>query len=217
MEERRGTLARISDAMGNIDKATVLGLIEKHLKNGLDPLKIIDELREGLEMVGDKFEKGEYFLLNLIYAAEVFKDAAALLMPKLQESQKGVKRRAKVLIGTVQGDIHDIGKNIVIALLDARGYEVTDLGVDVPPERFVDKIRELKPPVVGMSGLLTASIDSMNTTVKAIADGGFRRDVRVIIGGGIVGEEWTHGKVEADAVTRSAVEGVRLIEGFTTT
>jgi len=207
-------LGRIAEAMGNIDKTVVIQALEQDLRNNVDPIDIIDELRAGLEIVGEKFEKGEFFLLHLMYGAEIFKDAAALVMPKIRQGRIELKKKAKVLIGTVKGDIHDIGKNIVISLLESKGFDVKDLGVDVPPERFVEEVREFKPDVVGMSGLLTASVDFMSSTIKAIADAGLRERVKVIVGGGIVADEWTHGKTGADAVAESAVEGVKTIGKF---
>lgn len=204
----------IADVMANIDKPNVLRLVDEELKKGNDPLKIIDELREGLEIVGNKYETGDYFLLDLIYSGEIFKDVAALLAPKIKDGRSTMKRKARIMIGTVKGDIHDIGKNIVMTLLDSRGFDTMDLGVDVPPEAFVQKAKDFKPAVVGMSGLLTASIDSMNDTVAALANAGLRTGTKIIVGGGIVGDRWTQGKVTADATTRSAVEGVNIIERF---
>jgi len=208
-------MAGIAEAMANIDKPNVLTLVDEELKRGTDPLRIIDQLREGLEVVGDKYEKGDYFLLDLIFSGEIFKDVAALLAPKIKEGRVEIKRRAKILIGTVKGDIHDIGKNIVVTLLDSKGFEAMDLGVDIPPHAFVEKTRDFEPVVIGMSGLLTASIDSMNETVNALTEAGLRSRTKIIVGGGIVGDQWTQGKVVADATTRSAVEGVKIIEGFT--
>jgi methylmalonyl-CoA mutase cobalamin-binding domain/chain len=214
VEEGRRALGRIAEAMGNIDKTTVIQLIEQNIKSNVDPIQILDELRAGLEIVGEKYEKGQYFLLHLMYGAEIFKDGAALLMPKIKQAQVELKKKAKVLIGTVKGDIHDIGKNIVIALLESKGFDVKDLGVDVPPERFVEEVREFKPTVVGMSGLLTASVDFMSSTIEAIAAAGLREGIKVIAGGGMVAEVWVEGKTGADAVAQSAVDGVKTIESF---
>lgn len=205
----------IAEAMANIDKPNVLRLVDEELKRGTDPLTVIAELREGLEAVGNKYERGDYFLFDLIFSGEIFKDAAALLAPKIKDGRSAMIRKARVMIGTVKGDIHDIGKNIVTTLLDSRGFETMDLGVDVPPETFVQEARDFKPAVVGMSGLLTASIDFMNDTIAALANAGLRTSTKVIVGGGIVGDQWTQGKVTADATTRSAVEGVNIIETFT--
>jgi len=204
----------IVEAMGKLDKNSVISAVKEELERNKDPLQIIEELRRGLDIVGEKYEKGEYFLLELIMAGEIFKDAASLILPKIKERYGGVSKKGKVLIGTVRGDIHDLGKNIVSTLLECAGFEVIDLGVDAPAELFVEKIKEHKPEVVAMSGLLTASIDEMNKTIEAIERAGLREKVKVIVGGGIVGEEWTVGKVKADAATTNAAEGVKIIESW---
>ena len=200
--------------MAAIDKDSVLIAVKDAIRRNEDPLGSIEELRLGLEVVGDNFEKGKYFLFQLIMAGEIFKDATALIVPKIRERYGSVRKRGKFLIGTVAGDIHDLGKNIVSTLLECAGFEVVDLGVDVPADVFVEKIRQHKPQIVGMSGLLTASIDEMEKTITALEHAGIRNEVRVIVGGGIVGERWVKGKVRADATTTSAVEGVRIAESY---
>ena len=207
-------MGKIAEAMGNLDKTTVIQLIEQNLAYKTDLTQILEELRAGLEIVGEKYEKGEYFLFHLLYGAEIFKDAAALLMPQIKESQLELEKKARVLIGTVKGDIHDIGKNIVVALLESKGFDVKDLGVDIPEERFVTETRTFKPIVIGMSGLLTASVEAMESTIKAITDAGLHAGLKVIVGGGIVADEWTQGRTGADAIAQSAVEGVKTIESF---
>jgi len=184
--------------------------VEEYLKKGLDPLEILKELQKGMELVGEKYERGEYFLFNLIWSGEIFKEAAKILMPKIREKYKTIKKKGKVMIGTVKGDIHDIGKNIVITLLESAGFDVVDLGVDIPPEEFVRKAKETKPDVIGMSGLLTASIDAMRETIELLKREGI--NAKVIVGGGIVGEKWVSGKLRVDATATSAPEGVKMIE-----
>lgn len=200
--------------MAAIDKDSVLIAVKDAIRRNEDPLGSIEELRLGLEVVGDNFEKGKYFLFQLIMAGEIFKDATALIVPKIRERYGSVRKRGKFLIGTVAGDIHDLGKNIVATLLECAGFEVVDLGVDVPADVFVEKIRQHKPQIVGMSGLLTASIDEMEKTITALEHAGLRKEVRVIVGGGIVGEKWVKGKIRADATTTSAVQGVRIAESY---
>ena len=207
-------MGNLAKAMARLDKDSVIEIVNQELKSGKDPLEIIEELRKGMEIVGEGFEKLERFLMDLIWAAEIFKDAAGLIMPKIKEEMKDIPTKGKVLIGTVKGDIHDIGKNLVMALLECAGFEVLDLGVDVAPEVFVEKIREYKPQVVGMSGLLTASIDFMQETIKAIEKEDLRKELRIMVGGGVVGDQWTKGKVDADASVTSAVEGVKLAEKY---
>ena len=207
-------MGKLAEAMAKLDKDSVIDLVSKELMSGKDPLEIIEELRKGMEIVGEGFEKLERFLMDLIWAAQIFKDAAELIMPMIKAKKKDVPAKGKVVIGTVKGDIHDIGKNLIMALLECAGFEVVDLGVDVAPDVFVEKIREHKPQIVGMSGLLTASIGAMQETIQAIENAGLREELRIIVGGGVVGDQWTKGKVKADAVTTSAVEGVKRAEKY---
>ncbi|UCH70388.1 MAG: cobalamin-dependent protein [Candidatus Bathyarchaeota archaeon] len=207
-------MGKLAEAMGKLDKKSVIEIVRQELNSGKDPLEIIEELRKGMEIVGEGFEKLERFLMDLIWASEIFKDAAALIMPKIKEKMKNVPVKGKVVIGTVKGDIHDIGKNLVMALLECAGFKVLDLGVDIAPEVFVEKIKAYKPQIVGMSGLLTASIDVMQETIQAIEKEGLRKGLKIIVGGGVVGDKWTKGKVNADATVTSAVEGVKLAEEY---
>jgi methanogenic corrinoid protein MtbC1 len=207
-------MGKLAEAMANLDKDSVIDLVSKELMSEKDPLEIIEELRKGMEIIGEEFEKLERFLMDLIWAAQIFKDATELIMPMIKEKKKDASAKGKVVIGTVKGDIHDIGKNLIMALLECAGFEVVDLGVDVASEVFVEKIREHKPQIVGMSGLLTASIDAMQETIQAIENAGLREELRIIVGGGVVGDQWTKGKVKADAVTTSAVEGVKRAEKY---
>ncbi len=207
-------MGKLAEAMAKLEKDSVIKIVSQELKSGKDPLEIIEELRKGMEIVGEEFEKLERFLMDLIWASEIFKDAASLIMPKIKEKMKDIPVKGKVVIGTVKGDIHDIGKNLVMALLECAGFEVLDLGVDIAPEVFVEKIKEHKPQIVGMSGLLTASIDVMQETIEAIEKAGLRKELKIVVGGGVVGDQWTKGKVKADATVTSAVEGVKLAEEY---
>jgi methylmalonyl-CoA mutase cobalamin-binding domain/chain len=207
-------MGKLAEAMAKLDKDSVIDIVSKELMSGKDPLEIIEELRKGMGIVGEGFEKLERFLMDLIWAAQIFKDATELIMPMIKAKKKDVPAKGKVVIGTVKGDIHDIGKNLIMALLECAGFEVVDLGVDVASDIFVEKIREHKPQIVGMSGLLTASIDSMQETIQAIENAGLREELIIIVGGGVVGDQWTKGKVKADAVTTSAVEGVKRAEKY---
>lgn len=207
-------MGKLAEAMANLDKDSVIDIVSKELMSGKDPLEIIEELRKGMEIVGEGFEKLERFLMDLIWAAQIFKDASELIMPMIKAKKKDVPAKGKVVIGTVKGDIHDIGKNLIMALLECAGFEVIDLGVDVTSEVFIEKIREHKPQIVGMSGLLTASINSMQETIQAIEKEGLRKELKILVGGGVVGDQWTRGKVKADAVATSAVEGVKQAEKY---
>jgi methylmalonyl-CoA mutase cobalamin-binding domain/chain len=198
---------KIADAIVELDEPTALELAEKLIKNGTDPVQILEMCRSGMGIVGEKFEKGEFFLSEMIMAAEIFNQVMELIRPQLMKTV--TKKLGKIVIGTVEGDVHDIGKNIMIALLEAEGFEVIDLGVDVAPERFVSAIKEYKPDIVGMSSLLTVALGATKTTVDAIEAAGLRDKVKIIIGGGRVDAHAAE-YIKPDAYTDNAANGVRL-------
>ena len=201
----------LADSLVALDKDAALAATEEALDANQDPLVLVDEARQGLEVVGLKFDSGEFFLMELMRAAQIFQSVADVLNPRIVEAYGGVETTGKVLMGTVAGDIHDLGKNIVKILLECRGVEVIDLGVDVPTERFVEAVKEHQPQVVGMSALLTASVAEMNKNVQVMEAAGLRDQVKVILGGGIVGEI-DQSMLHADHATVDANQGVRLIE-----
>jgi trimethylamine corrinoid protein len=194
-------------ALVEMEEAEALRLAKQLLDEGTDPLTILNACSTAMETVGARFEKGEYFLPHLMMAGEMLKQISDIVKPLLRE-EKGAAGKGRFLIGTVKGDIHDIGKNIVVFLLEANGFEVRDIGIDQPPENFVEAIREFQPRVVGMSGLLTLAFDSMRETVKSIEEAGLRDTVRIIIGGGQITEK-VRDYVGADAFAPDAVAGVR--------
>lgn len=197
----------LADALAGLDEKSALALVEEKLKAGIDPLLILDEARQGMEVVGSKFEKGDYFLGELVYSGEILKQISKLVKPHLL-ADSGKEPQGVIVIGSVSGDLHDIGKNIVTFLLEANGFKVYDLGVDVPPEKFVEKIRETGAKIVGLSGLLTAAIDSMKNTVEAIRNEQ-SVDVKIMIGGAPTDEEAKR-YTGADAWGRDALDGVSL-------
>jgi methylmalonyl-CoA mutase cobalamin-binding domain/chain len=196
------------EALVEMRETEALAEARKLLDRGTDPLEILEACSKAMETVGKRFEKGEYFLPHLMMAGEMLRQISAMIKP-LMKQEKEEAGRGKVLIGTVKGDIHDIGKNIVTFLLEANGFEVKDIGIDQPPERFVEAIREFQPRVVGMSGLLTLAFDSMKETVEAIEKAGLREKVRIMIGGGQVTEK-VKDYTGADAQGADAIAGVRL-------
>jgi methylmalonyl-CoA mutase cobalamin-binding domain/chain len=208
--ERRRAVG-LADSLVALDKDAALAATEEALDANQDPLVLVDEARQGLEVVGLKFDSGEFFLMELMRAAQIFQSVADVLNPRIVEAYGGVETTGKVLMGTVAGDIHDLGKNIVKILLECRGVEVIDLGVDVPTERFVEAVKEHQAQVVGMSALLTASVAEMNKNVEAMEAAGLRDQVKVILGGGIVGEI-DPSMLQADHATVDANQGVRQIE-----
>jgi len=205
-------MGEIADALVKLQKDSVITGVAEALRKDEDPIQLIEELRQGLDAIGEMFENGEYYLLELIMAGEIFKDAAVLITPKIQERYGNDVKRGKVLVGTVEGDIHDLGKNIVATLLECAQFEIIDLGVDVPADVFVNKIKEHRPKIVGLSGLLTASIMEMNKIIDAIEQADLRNEVKVIVGGGVVGEVWTRGKLNADAAATNVAQGIKTIE-----
>ena len=202
------SLEAITEAISNLEEKQVLQLVKEKLDNGEDPIKILDACRIGMAKVG-KGAGDTVFLTDLIMAGEIFNQAMELLLPKLTSGSS--KNLGKVVIGTVQGDIHNIGKDIAINFLKAEGFEVVDLGVDVPPQKFVEAIDEHNPMVVGMSGLLTLSIEPMKKSVEAIKAANKREKVKIIIGGERTDDE-VCSYVGADAWVNDAIEGVKIIK-----
>jgi 5-methyltetrahydrofolate--homocysteine methyltransferase len=196
------------DAMVEMQEAQALQRAKQLLEEGTDPMTILKACSTAMETVGKRFEKGEYFLPNLMMAGEMLKQISAMIKPLIQD-EKIEAGRGRVLLGTVKGDIHDIGKNIVTFLLETNGFEVRDIGIDQPPEKFVEAIEDFQPKVVGLSGLLTLAFESMKETVRAIDAAGLRKDVRIMIGGAQVTEQ-VKDYTGADAYGPDAMAGVRL-------
>lgn len=183
---------------------------KKAVEVGVDPLRAIEDgLAQGIREVGDKFDKGEIFLPELVMAAEAMKSALEVLEPKLKRKKKERRTLGRVLLGTVEGDIHNIGKTIVAAMLTANGFEVIDVGVDVPTERFVEKVRELKPDILGLSALLTTTLPAQGAVIETLKKEGLRRTLKVIIGGAPASKEWAE-KIGADGYGANAVEAVEV-------
>lgn len=198
------------NAIADMREDDALALAQEAMDGGTDPLGILAAAREAMDIVGKRFETGEYFLPELIMAGEMLKQITELVRPELAKLPQ-VERKGKVLIGSVAGDIHDIGKNIVTFMLDVNGYDVLDLGVDVSVAKFVDAIREFKPQVVGLSGFLTLAFDSMKDTVKAIEEAGLRDQVKIMIGGGQITDKIC-AYAGADAYGDDAMEAVSLAQ-----
>lgn len=199
---------RLVDVIVDMQEKQALAVTQEMLNGGVEPLGILDDCRAALEIVGKRFETGEYFLPELVMAGEILKEIAALVKPHLAH-ESAQQKRGKVLIGTVKGDIHDLGKDIVVFLLDANGFDVRDLGVDVPPQRFVEQIREWEPEVLGLCGLLTVAAESMKKTVDAISTAGMRDRVQIMVGGGAVDEN-VRRYAGADAFGADAMAAVTL-------
>ena len=198
----------LADALADLKEEEALQITEERLGAGEDPLKILDDARRGMEIVGKRFETREYFIPDLVYSGEILKEITNMVKPRLTREGE-VKRLGKVVIGTVAGDIHDIGKDIVTFMLEINGFEVYDLGVDIQAQRFVEKIKETDAHIVGLSGFLTLAFDSMKETIEAIKTAGLRDKVKIMVGGGLIDEE-IRKYTGADAYGRDAVAAVKL-------
>jgi methanogenic corrinoid protein MtbC1 len=198
----------LAKALGDLKEDEALAIVEKRLKAGADPMAILDEARRGMETVGKRFSASEYFIPDLVYSGEILKRINELVKPKMAGAG-AAKTGGKVIIGTVAGDIHDIGKDIVVFMLDVSGFNVIDLGVDVPAQKFVDKLKESGAPILGLSGFLTLAYDSMKQTIDAIKASGLRNKTKIMIGGGQITEEVMK-YTGADAYGKDAMAGVTL-------
>ncbi|RLI45893.1 cobalamin-binding protein [Candidatus Bathyarchaeota archaeon] len=214
MDREKEILCRLRDAIVNFDIEGVREACREAVDASIPVYKAItDGMAKGMEIVGKKYEDGEYFLAELIMAGETMKEGMKVLEPYLKGRE--VKKIGKVVIGTVRGDLHDIGKNIVVTLLSAAGFEVIDLGVDVPPEKFVDAVKKNNPDIVGMSALLTTTMTEMENVIKALKEAGLRDKVKIIIGGAPITQEYAE-KIGADAAASDAVEGVNICKEWVT-
>jgi len=202
----------LKEAVIELREADALRITEEELKGGADPLEIVAACREAMDVIGRRFADGEAFIPELIMAGEIMTGVTARLKPYLKADATGEKL-GTVVMCTVQGDIHDIGKDIVVTMLDIAGFNVVDLGVDVPVAKVVETVRESKAQVLGLSGLLTVAFESMKATVAAVDVAGLRSDVKVMLGGAPV----TDAVVEfagADAWGKDAVAAVELAKSW---
>jgi 5-methyltetrahydrofolate--homocysteine methyltransferase len=199
---------KLVEAMVNMKEKEALEITREMLDGGEDPMNILNACKDAMNEVGARFEKGDYFLPELVMAGEMLNQISEIVKPKLTSAVE-TERLGKVIIGTVEGDIHDIGKDLVVFMLDVNGFEVLDLGIDVPVQKFVDAIKDFQPAVVGLSGFLTLAFDSMKATVDAIAEAGLRDQIKIMIGGGQIDDE-VKKYAGADAYGSDAVEAVKL-------
>ena len=204
------SLEAITEAITNLEEEKVLKLVKEKLDAGEDPIKLLEACRKGIAEIG-KGTADEIFLTDLIMVGEIFNEAVELLMPELVSSTS--KSLGKIVIGTVEGDIHNIGKDIAINFLKVEGFEVIDLGVNVPAQKFIDAIKEHNPPIVGMSGLLTLSIEPMKRIIEAIASANLRDQIKIIIGGERT-DEVVCNYVNADAWVNDVIEGIKIIKNW---
>jgi 5-methyltetrahydrofolate--homocysteine methyltransferase len=209
-DTKENILERIAEFIVDIGVSggNIHDFVKEAIASGIPPYKVFTEgMVKGITIVGQKYEKGEYFLTELVGAGEIMKEGMEEISPFL--NSKDVKPVGKVVIGTVCGDLHDIGKNIVKMLLTSVGFAVHDLGVDVSADRFVEEVKSIEPDILAMSALLTTTMNSMKTTIEELRKAGLRNRVRIIIGGAPVTDEFGK-EIGADAAAMDAGQGVRI-------
>jgi methanogenic corrinoid protein MtbC1 len=205
-----GKLAKL---LADLKETEALEFVEEALGKGTAAEEILGEAQEGMNVVGQRFASEEYFIPDLIYSGEILKGIVQKLEPHLKKGKEAEKGKGSVVVGTVAGDIHDIGKDLVVFMLDVNGFNVTDLGIDVPKEKFVDAVKSTGSTVVGLSGFLTLAFDSMKETVDAISKAGLRDKVKIMIGGGQIDDQVKE-FTGADAYGRDAMAAVKLANGW---
>ncbi|MCX5991401.1 MAG: cobalamin-dependent protein [Chloroflexi bacterium] len=196
----------LSMAIVELKRDEAVQAVRSRLEKGEEPLRILEECRHGMSTVGERFQKGDYFLAELMLSAEIFKEAMNILQPHLARLRPE-KPLARVVLATLQGDIHNLGKDIVATLLQAHGFEVHDLGVDVPPSRVLVEVKKVKPRFVGFSALITTAFPSMKEAARMLQEAGLRKNTKLMIGGGVT-TPMTRDYVGADFQTLDAMEGV---------
>jgi corrinoid protein of di/trimethylamine methyltransferase len=203
-------LADIKESLINGDQKRTVELTKTALENGIEPLTIVNSaLAVGMQVVGDRYSTGEFFLPNLVAAGVTMQNALSILEPELQARNEEVQRVGKVVIGTVKGDIHEIGKSLVATMLSCNGFEVYDLGVDVPNESFVAKVAETEADLLGLSALLTTTMTMQRQIIEELEKADLRDRVKVMVGGAPVSGEWAE-SIGADGYAEDAMAAVRL-------
>jgi len=209
MSDNQAILDKLSEAIVELDIDSIVELCKSAIEDGIQPYDIvINGMAKGMEIVGQKYEDGEYYLAELIMAGETMKEGMTFLEPHLAESD--MKKAGTIIVGTVKGDLHDIGKNVFVSLLKAQNYEVIDLGVDISPEQFIEAVKEHKPNLLAMSALLTTTMVEMENVVKQLKEAGLRDSVKIIAP---LNQKYATG-IGADAAATDAVEGIRIINGW---
>jgi methanogenic corrinoid protein MtbC1 len=207
------TLGELSDAIGKMNsEEQVMTLLSAAISQGFSTSQIVEKgVRKGLQTVGEKYEAGEYFLSELLYAGSLVEGLLQALKPRMRDEE--LERKGVIVLGTVRGDIHDIGKNIFKMLADSFGFEVHDLGVDIEPATFVAQVKESTAQVVGLSALLTTALVEMKGTLDALRTAGLKDNLKVLLGGNAVKKEFG-AEIGADATALDAVEGLEICKGW---
>ncbi len=200
------TNSALARAFAELNDEAAMTLIKNKIAAGIDPLSVVKELQAGMEIFGEQCKNGNFFISDLILAGDLFQQAMQLLEPRLKE-QNSPQNGPRIVLGTVKGDIHNLGKDILAILLKASGFKVYDLGINVSPEVFVQHLKETGSGILGLSGLITPSFESMKATIQAVEAAGLREKVKVIIGGGVVSEIARH-YCGADSYSTDAMQGL---------
>ena len=198
--------------LSDLREQEALEFVKKAIGKGVDPIELLTDAKAGMNIVGAKFASEEYFIPDLIFSGEILKGVIGVLEPHLK-NKEDTKRLGKVVIGTVAGDIHDIGKDLVVFMLDVNGFEVVDLGVDVEAQQFVKTASDNGSTVIGLSGFLTLAFDSMKKTIDAFKEAGLRDSVKIMIGGGQI-DDYVKSYTGADAYGKDAMEAVALVKSW---
>ena len=201
-------ISNLTKNLVELERDQVLSEIKERLSQGEDSMRIFEECKRGMDLVGEKYKNKEYFLAELMFSGDLFREAMELIEPYLGEIKIEGDIKGKVILATIQGDIHDLGKNILATLLKLEGFEVYDLGVDVDPDIVVEKVKELQPDFLGFSALLTITFDPMKTVIDKLKEAGLRDKLKVMVGGGIT-TSLVKDYTGADFQTIDAMEGVQ--------
>jgi dimethylamine corrinoid protein len=201
----------LTELFTNLEEDKVIEAVKDELQKNTDPMAIIEACQRGMVEVGDRFQNGTYYLPELLIAAEVFDTVMDILADKITGDD--TKTKATIVLGTVKGDLHDIGKNIFKTLAEVNGFRIYDLGIDVPPDKFIEAVQKENAQIVGMSGLLTTVFDSMQEIVEKLSEAGLRDKVKVIIGGAPI-DKGVMNMVGSDAFTRNASEGIAICKSW---
>lgn len=207
-------LQLLTQAVGELDEEKVMDTLNEFVASNpseQEVQEVVNACQKGMAIVGDLFDSGEYFVGDLIFAGELLEGAINTLKPVMGSGSSA--KIGKIVLATVEGDLHDIGKNIFKSMSEAAGFEVYDLGIDQSPAAFIEKVKEVQPQIIGMSGVLTLALDSMKSTVDQLKEAGLRDNVKIIIGGNPVTEEACK-QIGADAFTVNAAEGVKVCQGW---
>ena len=191
-----------------LEREKVLSEVKERLNQSEDPMKIFEESKQGMALIGERYQKKEYFLAELMLSGELFKEIMELIEPYLGEKKTEGNNKGKIILATIQGDIHDLGKNILASLLKLEGFEVYDLGVDVNPDIVVEKVKEIQPDFLGFSSLLTITFDPMKEIIDKLKEAGFRDKLKILVGGGIT-TPLVKDYIGADFQTIDAMEGIQ--------